>query len=520
MNNKLPSDELYELVQSLSKNEKQYFKKYARIHINSRDNNYVVLFDALCKLKVYDEKKLRIQLEHTEFVNNLSRVKNYLYELITKSLKSYHSESSNPALVLDLIQRAEILLTKNLVEHSGKLIRRARKIAEKYDLSFYLIDIILWEMIIEIKEIPSHQVSSYYDRKLDELDYHSKLLRDQIEIDIIGRKLSFLISSQINRVSNTGNSEYVHLFDRIKQFENETTNYSSRKRLSILLIKQMEFLSGGNIDELKIVQNELFDFFQKQPHLISVYPTHYIASLQNQTVSLIQEKMYDEAASMANKLLMLENDYPEINNDFAREIIRDYYYTQMLACLSKKGDLDNTNQILEDASKHITRNSKNSTNPARKMNLFHSIAFSSFVSGNYKLCLKMTNQIINNKQFRNQLIYFRTILLNILVHIEKKDTDYASYALENYKALLHKKGDHQEFDELEFEAINSVCKYYSKNQEKVSELCNMYIKKLAELKNPYENDYLQISQWLKAKADNNTLAVFLQNEYKSHKNRI
>ena len=56
---KTVSEELFQLIKSLSKQEKRYFKLYASRHVIGEKNKYVQLFDAIDKQAAYNEEKIK-----------------------------------------------------------------------------------------------------------------------------------------------------------------------------------------------------------------------------------------------------------------------------------------------------------------------------------------------------------------------------------------------------------------------------------------------------------------------------
>ena len=52
-----PSNELFDLIQSLTKSEKRFFKLHSSLQ--SGDKNYLRLFDAIDRMKEYDETSLK-----------------------------------------------------------------------------------------------------------------------------------------------------------------------------------------------------------------------------------------------------------------------------------------------------------------------------------------------------------------------------------------------------------------------------------------------------------------------------
>ena len=82
----------FQLISSMSKSEKGYFKKFASKHTIGGRNIYVKLFDEIENLRIYDEADLKNKFKGEKFANKIYSTKNYLFNLILKALSSYHSE--------------------------------------------------------------------------------------------------------------------------------------------------------------------------------------------------------------------------------------------------------------------------------------------------------------------------------------------------------------------------------------------------------------------------------------------
>lgn len=102
------SENLHQLIHSLSKPEKRYFK-YSSRHIIGEQNNYVKLFDAIDKQKVYDEAILLKQFKKEIFIRQFSIAKSRLYDAILRSLDAYNSDSSIDSQLKNMLHYAKIL---------------------------------------------------------------------------------------------------------------------------------------------------------------------------------------------------------------------------------------------------------------------------------------------------------------------------------------------------------------------------------------------------------------------------
>ena len=150
-----PSDELFELIKSMTQTEKRYFKVFASRHVLGEQNNYEKLFDATEKQKVYDEARLKKQFEKASFINRFAVAKNYLYHLVLKSLDAYNADNTIDRKIRKQFSYAEILFEKGLYKQCGKIIASAKEMAGEYESHVRIFDILNLE--IDLMVVQSYE---------------------------------------------------------------------------------------------------------------------------------------------------------------------------------------------------------------------------------------------------------------------------------------------------------------------------------------------------------------------------
>ena len=121
------SDDLYQLIQSLSQSEKRYVKLVSKAFTSKGTDKQVALFDAFDKQKKYDEQKIRDDFSEIISAKNFHVAKNRLYNLILKALYLFHSNASNAEKNKQLLFQARVLLNKGLYKQGDALIDKALK---------------------------------------------------------------------------------------------------------------------------------------------------------------------------------------------------------------------------------------------------------------------------------------------------------------------------------------------------------------------------------------------------------
>ena len=129
---KYNSYNLFRLIQSLSKNEKRQFKIYSQRTASQNEKNFVLLFDAIAKMKYYDENIIRKKVSSISKIQ-LPNAKAHLYYQILKSLRFSQSQKEGKQKIMEMIENARILYNKCLYSDALSIIDRAKNKAKEYD---------------------------------------------------------------------------------------------------------------------------------------------------------------------------------------------------------------------------------------------------------------------------------------------------------------------------------------------------------------------------------------------------
>ncbi len=143
-----PTDILFQLIKSLEKAEKRHFKLYIKRSSGKEDLKIVRLFDALDKLKDYDEKILLKRLVGVT-KPQLANLKTHLYKQILASLRLLKSADSLDLQLNEQFDYAHILYKKGLYMQSLRIIERTKEIAKANQKFNFLPQAIALEKRIE-----------------------------------------------------------------------------------------------------------------------------------------------------------------------------------------------------------------------------------------------------------------------------------------------------------------------------------------------------------------------------------
>ncbi|HEX2899704.1 MAG TPA: hypothetical protein VHS96_08300, partial [Bacteroidia bacterium] len=139
------SDDLFQLVRSLTAAEKRSFRLLSERHSRQDGNNYLLLFDAIAEQEVYDEAALRKKFEGRAFLNNLSEAKAYLYLAILRGLRFTRGPESAETELREILDHLEILHAKGLRVQAERQIKIGLAKAEQQDLHAFAAEFHRWQ---------------------------------------------------------------------------------------------------------------------------------------------------------------------------------------------------------------------------------------------------------------------------------------------------------------------------------------------------------------------------------------
>jgi hypothetical protein len=149
---------LYNLIKSLSKAEKRFFKLEVSHYTLKANKVYIELYEILAQQAQYKESLLKKKFADTPSAKRLPQLKNYLYNLILKILIKYNTQKNIDFKITELLQSVDILFTKGLYKQSQKLLKKAKKIALHYNKTHHLIRIYEWEHNFALMEYPLKKI--------------------------------------------------------------------------------------------------------------------------------------------------------------------------------------------------------------------------------------------------------------------------------------------------------------------------------------------------------------------------
>jgi hypothetical protein len=431
-----PSEDLFEIIKSMTKSEKRYFKIYSNLQSGNRKENmnYLKLFNEIEKQTEtgnnYDEKKLKEKFKNDKFIKQLTFTKNYLYNQIFKSLFNFYSDSSSDYELSLNFFKTKYLYRKGLFEQYFKSYKVLRDTALKYEKYGSYIDILKFErIIVKMKDYLKHKQVNYYEeekqaiKKIENLTAYSKLTKE----------ISTLYRSE-RYSKNESTSEKIDKFKHHYLLSNESAALTNQAKeyfyfLNGFLAKienNPKLNSGFNRKRLSLVENNSDAF---KDSVLNIKQ----ACLENIIINAIHQKDFKTYKEAFDKLNSLKSNEREAERNFKATL-------KYIEFLNNRNELDK-NQLLntiDDMHNLITSDSKIFDRDF-ELEFYYKSLVTLIELNEFDKALKFCNIILNHElnELRRDILA-KTRILNLLVHFELQNYELLKYLIKNTKYHLNK----------------------------------------------------------------------------------
>lgn len=445
------SDHLFDLVKSLSKSEKRFFKLYAGRHSASEDSNALLIFDFLAKMSTYDECKVLKEFEGKAFLNKFSIAKHRLYQQIIESLVQFNAKKSVEIELVNSLRGATILFGKGLHGQAKKITDSVLKKAEKYNLSQ-----IKWQGLQLLKQL--HEQQFYTSLSAEEsLSLHNEesiILKSLItKQDLWFIKASLF--KEVHAIGTVRSADQAELLRGIiapLQEINIDNDTLENKYLYHQILGTYYFA----IQETKNCYEQLATIkklFETNTHFFGKKDGKYLSLLTNLAYTCIQLNRQDEVRMYLKEL---EEDKNQYDNTLNLEVkYFSSFYSLKLFALIEKGELLEETMLAE--TEEGLKRYYDYLNPVRKAYFHFKLGVYYLGITEYKKALVHINDVLNDKQnLVKEDIYSFAQILQLIIHFELKNHRFLTYALASTKRFLKGKNRLNKFESVFLKIITKI----------------------------------------------------------------
>jgi len=502
------SEHLFNLIKTLSKGEKRFFKIYST-RLNSKESKkFIVLFDAIEKQKQYDEAKI---LAKYKLLNpqQLPNLKVHLYFQLLKCLKLCNSSSQDELKIVELIDYSRVLYNKCLYKECIKMIDKAKTRAIDYDYSILLLEILELEKLVLPKTIESGN-----EKRVEKLIVNTNQVAAAIKNINVFSNLSLKLKAHYTQIGSVRNKNDMKLVTEF--FKKNLPVYKE----SGLTFQEKLYLYSSYVGYYLFIQDfkkgysyaiKWLDLFEKQPEMINRKLEYYIRAL-NSLLSL-QNKLYkykDFLLTQKKLVSIKRNKKLKLTENINLNLFKVIYIHEINRHFML-GEFKSGTRIVSalenELNKFIPKLDKHSL-----ILFYYKIACLYIGSGNYKVALTWLNKIYNEQDgLREDINSFVRILL-LVCNYELGNDDILEYHIRStYRYLIKIKslGMYQKY-------ILTFLKHLFQNPNGKNLKKQFVLLKSQMLllqKNKYEKRafiYFDIISWLESKIENRTVQEIIK----------
>jgi tetratricopeptide (TPR) repeat protein len=435
-----PSTELHDLISSLTKSEKRFFKLHSALQ--SGDKNYLRIFDAIDKQPVYDEEALKKQFAKETFIKHLPSEKNHLYKLVLKSLRAFHAESSVSGILKQEIKNIEILYQKALYVECNKLLHRAKRIARENERFYYWFELLSWEKMLLEEAYESGEFTKDLDALIEEEREVVEKLRNLAAYHILYSKINYVFRSG-GYVRTEEEHAMVEEISENALIKGKNTALS--RRAATICYYTQGFCQWAKRDWRTSLEKflKVKQILEDNPLVKADLPKRYIRTLHYIINAHIELRDFESARAEITSMRELPGTPGFSGTNIDTQIFVASYLSE-LRLLDRCGEHEQAlalvDEILAGLEKIGPRLQKE-----YELEFFFALAGVYFGAGQYNKSLFWLNKVLNdNEPTLRQDIFTYARLFNLVVHYELGNFDLLEYIVRSTQRFLNKRHrDHQ-----------------------------------------------------------------------------
>lgn len=428
------SENLYQLINVLTKAEKRYFRLQAEFH--RTDSHLLQLFDAISQKAVHSDAELKDYFKSAGFIGQLDVLKVHLYQLILNSMRQFHGSRNKQRMVRAMVDDLHFLFDKALYSQCSKLLKKAKAAAAEIGYQSALIDLLDIER--NLLGVDVHM--AYTTQSIAAIDLAEngviKNLQTEARFKHFGAMTGYLNKQQgLARTADALEQIQQMAADPLLQPEVATTLRSKRLLYYSLMAAE---LASGNYEQAGIYNQEILATYGDNRVLIRENPIGLLSAIGNQIVINIRLKKYATAIDLINALIEL----PTLLNKAQRRSktlnkrIELHVLNYSMGIYLECGNIPEAIQ-LEPKILEFIRMNKTIIPVHRLLELHFSLLYLYFILGDYDKALKQLKLLeqFNLRQLKQDL-FASVQLIKLLIHYELDNRNLLPYLIRSvYRSL-------------------------------------------------------------------------------------
>ena len=508
---KQKTDDLLQLVCSLTRAEKRHFRLFVRRNQASEDILFLQLFDFLDKYKEYDEALILRKLPGIK-KRQLSNLKAHLYKQLLVSLRLVNASHNEDIQLREMIDYARVLYNKGLYRQSLDMLDKAKSRA--YAGLFYTL-------ALEIVEFEKHIEGQYITRSIegraDELAGEALRLQETVDNINLFSNLSLQLYGLYLKMGYARNQNDYGLVKNFFQAHLPDIDYQQLDFFGQVYYCQAHLWHYYITQEFPMCYRyaqKWVELFRERPDLIRLYAPLYLKGLHNLLNALFNTLQYRKFVDALEELGRFPGQY---DIEQAKNIEGLFYLFKYIHTIKKhflEGTFSEGLKIIPGLARIIEEDTYN-WDHHRVLVFYYRIACLYFGSGDNESAIDYLNLIINQKNpnYREDIQCFARIL-NLIAHFELGNSQLVEYQVKSVYRFLSKMDDLHAVQREIFRFLRKIPRI--QKEELKQEFCHLRDKLVEHEKDPFESRpflYLDIISWLESKIQDKPVQEIIRQKF-------
>ncbi|HRE39987.1 MAG TPA: hypothetical protein PLG90_01545 [Ignavibacteria bacterium] len=434
-----PTEDLFELINSLSKSEKRYFKIYSSLLSGNRKReiNYLKLFNEIerqGKDGIYDEMKIKEKFRNENFAKQLTFTKNYLYNLIIKSLFNFYSDTSPDFESALGVFKQKYLYKKGLFGQYFKGFKTLNNNLEKFEKYGQLTDVLKFErVIVKLKRRKKkvYKTDKFFEK---EKEYISKIENLTEYSKLLSKIFSFQREQGLIRTENAREKLEEIMSHNLIANENMAKSKRALEYFYLANVKLSEL--AGNFKECIRLSIKRYELATKNPEVFA----DSIINVKNESLDdILKYCLLGKDTENYKKYVDIHNKASEFKDDINKIFFVSHKYLEYL-----KNNETTDIKIIKEQITYINEMIKKYEDSFFKDFILEFYFWAMFYYMEFdenEKALEFSNLILNHEiKFSRIELTNLTRIFNLLIHYRLGNINLISYLIRSTEYNLKKEG--------------------------------------------------------------------------------
>jgi len=508
---KQKTDDLMQLIKSLTRAEKRHFRLFVRRNQASDDILFLKLFDFLDKHKSYDEALVLKKMPDIK-KRQLSNLKAHLYKQLLISLRLLNTNQNDDIQLREMIDYARVLYNKGLYRQSLDALAKAKEKA--YAGKFFAL-------ALETVEFEKHIEGQYITRSLKgrakDLAEESLSLNQTIYYSNLYSNLSL---QMYGRYLDAGYARNEEDYDSIQAFFKDNLpdiEYEKLNFLGRVHYCQAHIWYYYTVQEFPMCYRHArrwVALFHESPAYRQLYMPLYLKGLHNLLNALFNNLQYGRFSRALEELTLLPQHFDLKSVKNVEGLYYMYYYIHTIKKHFLEGTFSDGLKLVPEL-RAIIEEDRYNWDERRVMIFYYRIACLYFGSGDNATAIDYLNLLINQKNpdYREDIQCFARIL-NLIAHFELGNVQLVEYQVKSVYRFLSKMDDLQAVQQEIFKFLRKIPRIDESGLEEA--FITLKERLVRHVNEPFERRpflYLDIISWLEAKIEGRDVQEIIRQKF-------